>query len=94
MVGIGICAHKAHGQISVGGALDLPAGKHSRAIGINQKRQKYGWRILLAAGAPIIDLSHGFIPRLDGIDHEIDDMTVRTQSKSDSLLAACRGLKI
>ena len=59
MVGMGIRTHKAHGHIGVAGALDLPAGKHSRAVGINQKRQKHGWRILLTAGAPMIDLSHG-----------------------------------
>jgi hypothetical protein len=39
MVGTGIRTHKAHGHIGVTGALDLPAGKHSRAVGINQKHQ-------------------------------------------------------
>jgi hypothetical protein len=51
MVGMGIGTHKTHGHIGVGGAFDLPAGKHSRAVGINQKRQKHGWRILLTAGS-------------------------------------------
>jgi len=74
MVGMGIRTHKAHGHIGVTGALDLPAGKYSRAVGINQKRQKHGWRILLTAGAPMIDLSHGCIHRLNGIDHEMDEM--------------------
>jgi hypothetical protein len=36
MVGMGIRTHKAHGHIGVTGALNLPAGKHSRAVGINQ----------------------------------------------------------
>jgi hypothetical protein len=44
-------------------------------VGINQKRQKHGWRILLTASAPMIDLSNGCIHRLDGIDHEMDDTT-------------------
>jgi hypothetical protein len=74
MVGMGIRTHKAHGHIGVAGALNLPTGKYSRAAGINQKRQKHGWRILLTAGAPMIDLSHGCIHRLDGIDHEMDEM--------------------
>jgi hypothetical protein len=73
MVWMGIRTHKAHGPTGVTGALDLPAGKYSRAVGINQKRQKHSWRILLAAGAPMIDLSHGCIHRLNGIDaHSID----------------------
>jgi hypothetical protein len=74
MVGMSIRTHKAHGHISVAGALNLPTGKYSRAVGINQKRQKHGWGILLTAGAPVIDLSHGCIQRLDGIDHEMDEM--------------------
>ena len=74
VIGVCIRTHKAHGHIGVAGALDLPAGKHSRAVGINQKRQKHGWRILLTADAPMIDLSHGCIQRLNGIDHEMDDM--------------------
>lgn len=76
MVGMRIRTHKAHGHIGVGGALDLPAGKHPAAIGINQERQKHGWRILLTAGSPMIDLSHGCIHRLDGINHEMDEMVV------------------
>jgi hypothetical protein len=74
MVGMGIRTHKAHDHIGMAGSLDLPAGKYSRAVGINQKRQKHGWRILLTAGAPMIDLSHGCIHRLDGINHEMNEM--------------------
>jgi hypothetical protein len=71
---MGIRTPKAHGHIGMAGSLDLPAGKHPAALGINQKREKHGWRILLTAGAPMIDLSHGCIQRLDGIDHEMDEM--------------------
>ena len=74
MVGMCIRTQKAHSHIGMAGSLDLPAGKHSRAVRINQKRQKHGWRILLTAGAPMIDLNHGCIHRLDGIDHEMDEM--------------------
>ena len=74
MVGVGIGTHKARGRIGVGGSLDLPAGKYSRAVGINQKRQKHGGRILLTAGAPVMDLSRGCIHLVDGIDQEMDEV--------------------
>jgi hypothetical protein len=45
MVGMGIRTHNAHGRTGVTGALDLPVGEHSLALGINQTRQKHGWRI-------------------------------------------------
>ncbi len=32
------------------------------------------WRILRTVGAPLIDLSHGCIHRLDSIDHEMNEM--------------------
>jgi hypothetical protein len=61
MDGMGIRTHKTHSHIGLTGALNLPAEKHSREVGINQKRQKHVWWILLIAGAQMIDLSHGCI---------------------------------
>lgn len=40
MVGMDVGTHQARSHISVGGALDLPAGKHSRAVGILTRRAK------------------------------------------------------
>jgi hypothetical protein len=52
----------------VGAGFDLAAGKSSAAVGIDQEGQQHGGRVLLMAGATMVDLGAGGVDRLDGID--------------------------
>jgi hypothetical protein len=71
----GIRTHKNLIRIILVLYLDLPAGEYSGVVGKSQNGLKHGWRILLTAGAPMIDLRHGCIHRLDSIDQEMDEMS-------------------
>lgn len=74
---MGVGAEETHGDIAVGGGFDLGAGKSSAAVGIDQEGQQHGGRVLLMAGATMVDLGAGGVDRLDGIDEEVHEVSGR-----------------
>ena len=74
MVGVGVGAEVAHGDISVAGAFDLSAGENACAVGVNQKGEEHGGWELFAAGAAVVDLGRGGVDGLDGVDDEMDEV--------------------
>ena len=55
MIGMKVSTEVAHGNIRMGGSLNLPGAKTPGGVTVNEEAQQHPWRILCATGAPVID---------------------------------------
>ena len=64
-------AREAHRHAVVRELLDLTARKTPRAVGVNQQPEHHRGRVLGAAGAALVGLSHAEVQQADGVHHEV-----------------------
>ncbi len=58
----------------MGRGLDLPVGKDPRGVAVNEQPEQDGWRVLLFAGAAVVDPHAAEVEFADGIYDEVDKM--------------------
>ena len=76
VVGIGVGAEEAHGDILPGGALDAAGDEEAGGIAINEQAEHHGGRVLGVAGAAAVDLDVVEGKGGDGVDHEMGKVVI------------------
>jgi hypothetical protein len=77
VIGVGVSAEQTHRDVFVTRALDLTARKHPRRVTVDEQRQQHPGRILLAAGAALVDRRRARVDQLDRIDHKMHQVIRR-----------------
>ena len=77
VIGMGVGAEQAHGHAIMGRGLDLPVGKDPRGVAVNEQPEQDGWRVLLFAGAAVVDPHAAEVEFADGIHDEVDKIIRR-----------------
>jgi hypothetical protein len=64
---MGVASEKTHGDIAMGGTLDLTRGEKSVGIAVDEEREHHVWRELPRACATVVDLKAFERQTMDGL---------------------------
>ncbi|MFT5407137.1 MAG: hypothetical protein ACI9DF_006009, partial [Verrucomicrobiales bacterium] len=74
VIGMGVASEKTHGDIAMGGTLDLTRGEKSVGIAVDEEREHHVWRELPRACATVVDLKAFERQTMDGLNGEVDEI--------------------
>ena len=77
MIGVRVRADHPHRDVVEGRLLDATAAEDPGRVAVEQEAQEHGRRILLAAGAPLVDPNLTQVQCLDRIEDEVGQMIAR-----------------
>ena len=74
VVGVVVGAEVTHRHRVVSEGFDAAAGEGAGGVGIDEQGEHEGGRVLLGAGAALVDLGGGEVEDVHRLDDEIDDV--------------------
>ena len=74
VIGMGVGAEVAHGQVAVGGALDAAAAEDAVGVAVDEQGEHHRRRELRVAATAVVDREGAQRQPLDGLDDEVDQV--------------------